>query len=130
MRYPPPGGRTLGSITLTWLHVAVIALAAIGLYVLELLSFMRTAKRQSVQEQNSQARLDAMAAEVAALREQVAALATDLNAVRRSPQTSGQYREAVEMAEQGLDAGAVADNCGISRAEADLIVALYRSRAA
>jgi hypothetical protein len=33
------------------------------------------------------------------------------------------------MAERGLDAEALADNCGISRAEADLIVALYRSRA-
>ena len=56
------------------------------------------------------------------------ALAKELDAIRRGPKSSGQYREAVEMAEQGLEAGAVADSCGISRAEADLIVALYRSR--
>ena len=124
------GGRILGSITLTWVHLVVIALAAVGLYILELVAFLRATRRQAEQEQKTQQRLDAMAAEVASLREQVSGLGADLSAVRRSPQSSGQYREAVEMAEQGLDAAAVADKCGISRAEADLIVALYRSRAA
>ncbi|MCC6531008.1 MAG: DUF2802 domain-containing protein [Burkholderiales bacterium] len=107
-----------------------MALAAIGLYLIELLSFLRATRRQSLQERSAQARLDAMGVELAALREQVAGLSADVEAVRRAPQSSGQYREAVEMAERGLDAAAVADNCGISRAEADLIVALYRSRAA
>ena len=124
------GDALLGSITLTWYQVLVIALAALGLYAIELVSFLRAARRQSQQEQRMQERLDGLTAELGALREQVNALATDLNAVRRAPPSSGQYREAVEMAEQGLDAAAVADNCGISRAEADLIVALYRSRAA
>jgi hypothetical protein len=115
---------------LTWYHVIVIALAALGLYVIELVSFLRASRRQIAYEQRSGERLDALAAELGALREQVATLTADLDAIRRAPQSSGQYREAVEMAEQGLDAAAVADNCGISRAEADLIVALYRSRAA
>jgi len=115
---------------LTWSQVLVIALAALGLYVIELVSFLRAARRQSLQEQRTQERLDALAAELATLREHVNGVATDLNVVRRAPQSSGQYREAVEMAEQGLDAAAVADSCGISRAEADLIVALYRSRTA
>ena len=108
----------------------MIALAAVGLYVLELIAFLRATRRYAAQEQRTQARLEAMAAELASLREQVTGLATDIDTVRRAPRSSGQYREAVEMAEQGLDASAVADNCGISRAEADLIVALYRSRAA
>jgi hypothetical protein len=98
--------------------------------VIELVSFLRASRSQSQHEQRTRERLDALAAEVASLREQLSVVATDLSAVRRAPQSSGQYREAVEMAEQGLDAAAVADRCGISRAEADLIVALYRSRAA
>jgi len=110
--------------------VVVIALAAIGLYVIELVSFLRASRRQTLQERKTQERLEAMAAELATLRETIAGVTADLDAIRRAPQSSGQYREAVEMAEQGLDAAAVADNCGISRAEADLIVALYRSRAA
>jgi hypothetical protein len=120
----------LNTITLTWAQVLVIVLAAIGLYVIELLSFMRAARRQAQQELFARERLDAMAAELTALRERVDALGKALEDIRRGPKTSGQYREAVEMAERGLDAEALADNCGISRAEADLIVALYRSRAA
>jgi len=120
----------LGSVTLTWYQVLVIAAAAIGFYVLELWFFLRAARKQTESEAAGRARLDELGAEIAALREQMAGLSTDMSAVRRAPQSSGQYREAVEMAEQGLDAAAVAENCGISRAEADLIVALYRSRAA
>ncbi len=119
----------LSSVTLTWYQVFVIAAAAVGFYALELWFFLRAARKQAEHEAAGRARLDALGADVAALREQVAGLSADLSAVRRAPQSSGQYREAVEMAEQGRDAAAVADNCGISRAEADLIVALHRSRA-
>lgn len=108
----------------------VIVLAAIGLYVVELISFMRAARRQAQQEARAQARLEAVTAELAGLRERLDTLAATVDGIRRAPQSSGQYREAVEMAERGLDAAAVADNCGISRAEAELIIALYRSRAA
>jgi hypothetical protein len=120
----------LSTITLTWTQVIVVALAAIGVYVVELLAFMRTARRQAQQERITRERLEVMAAELNALRERADAFGAELDAIRRGPKSSGQYREAVEMAEQGHDPAAVADNCGISRAEADLIVALYRSRAA
>ena len=120
----------LSTITLTWPQVLVIALAAIGLYVIELVLFMRATSRQAERERLTSQRLEAMAAELGALQERADALAKELDAIRRGPKSSGQYREAVEMAEQGLEASAVADSCGISRAEADLIVALYRSRSA
>ena len=120
----------LSTITLTWPQVLVVALAAIGLYVIELVLFMRATSRQEERERLTSQRLEAMAAELGALQERADALAKELDAIRRGPKSSGQYREAVEMAEQGLEASAVADSCGISRAEADLIVALYRSRSA
>ena len=118
----------LGTITLTWPQVLVVALAAIGLYVIELVLFMRATSRQAERERLTSQRLETMATELGALQERADALAKELDAIRRGPKSSGQYREAVEMAEQGLEAAAVADSCGISRAEADLIVALYRSR--
>ena len=118
----------LGTITLTWPQVLVVALAAIGLYVIELVLFMRATSRQAERERLTSQRLETMATELRALQERADALAKELDAIRRGPKSSGQYREAVEMAEQGLEAAAVADSCGISRAEADLIVALYRSR--
>ncbi len=123
------GGWILGSLTLSWYQVLVIAAVAVGFYVLELVLFLRVTRRLSVNETAHDRRFETMTAEIAALREENAALAADLASVRRVPQSSGQYREAVEMAEQGLDAADVAENCGISRAEADLVVALHRSRA-
>lgn len=108
----------------------VIVAVAVGFYVLELVLFLRVTRRLNLNESALDQRFEALTAEIAALKEANASLATELAAVRRTPQSSGQYREAVEMAEQGLDAADVAENCGISRAEADLIVALHRSRAA
>ncbi|MCC7079780.1 MAG: DUF2802 domain-containing protein [Burkholderiales bacterium] len=115
---------------MTWSQVAVVALLAIGLYVVELFAFMRATRRQAEQERSARERLDAQGTEIDALRERIDGLETAIDSLRRMPQTSGQYREAVDMAERGADAAAVAESCGISRAEADLIVALYRSRAA
>ena len=89
---------------------------------------MRSASRQTQRELLTNQRLETMETQLGALQERADALAKELESGRRGPKSSGQYREAVEMAEQGLDAAAVADSCGISRAEADLIVALYRSR--
>ncbi len=108
----------------------VIALCAIGLYVLELAAFMRAARRQAAQEKRTRERLEAQEARLADACERLESVEAALEGLRRVPQSSGQYREAVEMAERGAEAGEVADNCGISRAEADLIVALHRSRVA
>jgi hypothetical protein len=119
----------LSTITLTWTQVLIVVLAAIGLYVLELIGFMRAARRHAAQGRHTHERLEAMQADLARMRERVDELGATVESLRRTPQTSGQYREAVEMAERGSDAGAVAESCGISRAEADLIVALHRSRA-
>lgn len=108
----------------------VILAVAVGFYVLELVLFLRAMRRLNGSESVVDQRFEALSAEIAELKEANAGLATELAAVRRTPQSSGQYREAVEMAEQGSDAADVAENCGISRAEADLIVALHRSRTA
>jgi hypothetical protein len=127
---PRSGEFELSAITLTWAQVAVVALLAIGLYVVELLAFVRAARRQGEQERRMRERLEAQTTEIASLRERIDGVEAAIDGLRRAPQSSGQYREAVEMAERGSDAATVADSCGISRAEADLIVALYRSRAA
>ena len=89
---------------------------------------MRAARRQAAHERRLLERLDAQANEIARLGERVERVESALESLRHAPQSSGQYREAVEMAEQGADAAAIAEACRISRAEADLIVALYRSR--
>ncbi len=115
---------------MTWTQLLLVVLAAIGVYLVELVAFMRSARRHAAQERRTHERLEAMQADLAALGEQLDGLGATVESLRRTPQSSGQYREAVEMAERGSDAAAVAENCGISRAEADLILALHRSRPA
>lgn len=91
---------------------------------------MVASRKQAKRDAETRERLTAMDSTLAELRERFDGLAGEIDALRRGPQSSGQYREAVELAQRGAEADVVAERCGISRAEADLIVALYRSQAA
>jgi Protein of unknown function (DUF2802) len=70
--------------------------------------------------------------EVDALRAELAALRADIQrelAVLRAAQTiSPVYGDAMQLAISGYDADRIAERCGIARAEAELVVALARSR--
>lgn len=68
-------------------------------------------------------------AEVRRLRADVAALRQDLDELRseRTPRrVSPLYAEAAALAERGFDARGVAEECGISVAEAELVLAMSR----
>ncbi|MCB1914921.1 MAG: DUF2802 domain-containing protein [Rhodocyclaceae bacterium] len=62
--------------------------------------------------------------ETARLREQVVRLEQALAGVHAAQQVSPQYREAVMLVRQGLEAEAIAERCGISVAEAALVKSL------
>jgi hypothetical protein len=68
-----------------------------------------------------------MSLEISELRKQVAHLESEVEKLRAagSP-ASSPYNQAILMARQGAPAAEVASTCGISRGEAELIVALYR----
>lgn len=70
--------------------------------------------------------------EVDALRGELAALRRELQAEiaqRRAPQAvSPLYNDAMQMATAGHNAATIAEHCGISRAEADLVVALVNGQ--
>jgi hypothetical protein len=64
---------------------------------------------------------------VGELRKQLARLQGELDKLRSAPAGSvSPYNLAIQMARQGANANDVASGCGISRGEAELIVALYR----
>ena len=82
---------------------------------------------------------DSLADEVALLRDEVDILRAELAALRedmqlelghlRAAQTvSPIYGDAMQMATSGYDASAIAERCGIARAEAELVIALARSQ--
>lgn len=84
-------------------------------------------------------RLKAAEAEIANLREQVSVLRGELAALREdvrlkvervqaSHNVAPIYGDAMQMAVAGYDAAAIAERCGVARAEAELVVALIRNR--
>lgn len=91
-------------------------------------------------ENPGQVLLDALQQEVYQLRCEVDELRAEVLAAREdirhqlaqsadaAPAPTPQYADAMQMAGQGHDATAIAHHCRISRAEADLVVALARNR--
>lgn len=70
--------------------------------------------------------------EVDAIRGELAALRGDMHqelaSLRASQTVSPIYGDAMQLAVSGYDAAAIAERCGIARAEADLVVALAKSQ--
>src|SRR5262245_16759655 len=66
--------------------------------------------------------------EIAELRRQVARLQGEVDKLRAAPPQPAvsPYTQAIQMARRGAGASEVASGCGISRGEAELIVALHR----
>jgi len=69
--------------------------------------------------------VDVMRGELAALRED---MLHEMAHLRAAQTVSPIYGDAVQMAAAGYDAAAIAERCGIARAEAELVVALARSQ--
>ncbi len=64
--------------------------------------------------------------EVRQLREEVSSLRAELEEMKAASRVSPQYADAMALAQRGLTAQDVADRCGISLAEAELVWALAR----
>lgn len=69
--------------------------------------------------------VDALRGEVAALRDE---LSQQLGQIKATQMVSPLYNDAMQMAQIGHDASIISERCGISRAEAELVVALVKSQ--
>lgn len=67
-------------------------------------------------------------AELQQLRSEVAALKEELKLIKAARRVSPQYNEAMMLAQRGMDAQSIADHCGISVGEAELVLALSRNK--
>lgn len=68
----------------------------------------------------------AIEAELRELRAELAALRTDLDQLKAARRAAPQYEEALALASRGADPHSIAQHCGISVAEAELLQALSR----
>lgn len=83
--------------------------------------------------------IEALERELGQLRKEVGGLRAEMQLLREAHRrelahsqvaqnASPLYNDAMQMAMQGIDAASIAQHCGISRAEAELVVALVRNR--
>lgn len=69
-----------------------------------------------------------MEAELAELRRELSALKEEVSLLKAARNVSPQYGEAVALAQQGMTAQQIAERCGISVAEAEMVCALSRAK--
>jgi hypothetical protein len=122
------------AFVVTWRELLIVAVAVLGIHVAELLLLLRWSGRSGARlgrhgaSASTEPRaLDMVTREVGELRKQVARLQGEVDRLQAAPAPSvSPYNLAIQMARQGSNASDVASGCGISRGEAELIVALYR----
>ncbi|MFN3397007.1 MAG: DUF2802 domain-containing protein [Sulfurimicrobium sp.] len=127
------------SLVITWRELLIVVAVVLAVYVAEMLLLLRSRRegqRWKADPAALQPRFEALENEIEQLREQLLHFREQLDQLKAaSPQQanaspSSPYSQAIHLARQGADASEVATNCGISRGEAELIVAMHRSKGA
>lgn len=121
----------MDAIVITWRELLIAVILASLVYLLEAAVFSRRRRARTPSELAE----DAATAELVRLREELATLRQRLDAVESRlattasppPEEDTPYGRAVRLAREGVTAQALASRCGISRAEAELIIALNRA---
>lgn len=129
----------MNAIVVTWRELLVAGAVVLGIYVAEWLMFLRTSKRSrdkagvtpAVQPNDElEQRIAGLESELSQLKRAFVALASQPPRAEEEPSPPASaatpYAQAVELARQGMDAATLSSQCGISRGEAELIIALYR----
>lgn len=128
------------SFVITWRELLIVVAVVLAIYVAEMLLLLRSnktrepkgARRNGVPDGLATGKFEGIESEIADLRKRIAKLEAAPEQPERPvpPAHPAQtpYSQAIQMAQQGLDASAVAASCGISRGEAELIVAMHRAR--
>jgi hypothetical protein len=120
-----------GAFVVTWKELLIGAILVLAVYIAELLLLMYSSRGRGLRiwQRGAQAReLHELRKELAELRDRLGRLEAAAAPARPAPEEepSTPYSRAFTLAKQGKDVGEVAASCGISRAEAELIVAMQR----
>lgn len=128
----------MDSLVITWRELLIVVAVVLAVYVAEMLLLMRSrrgGKREKPDTSEWQPRFEALESEIEQLREQLMGFREQLDRLKSLPppqagaqQPSSPYTKAIMLAQQGAEVNEVAANCGISRGEAELIVAMHRPK--
>jgi hypothetical protein len=119
-----------GTIVITWRELLLFIAVVLAIYIAEMLLMLRVSGGlrkprwlDLIHEKRAEAELRR---ELEALRERVEKLEARLPLPEESDGADTPYNRAILLARQGADASQLVEQCGISRGEADLIVAMQR----
>lgn len=128
-------------IVITWRELLIAVIAVLAVYAAELLLLLRFGRQPRLPfrtrvrpDPSSQPyALGNLREEVTELRRTVATLRAELESLQKrapssAPSAPTPYAQAIQLAREGGDAVALARDFGISRGEAELIVALHSTR--
>lgn len=125
------------SFVITWRELLIGALLVLVVYIAEMLLLMRSPKPLGLRIWQRGAEAQAIAQnrevqylelELTQLQDQVRHLQSEIDQMKTQQAAATPYSNAIQMAEQGLNVSDVASRCGISRGEAELIVAMHHSQ--
>ena len=122
------------AIVVTGRELLIVIIAVLAIHVGEFLLLLRwfgtpgtRPWKRGAKVRAEPGAIEELTHEVAELRKRVARLQGEVERLQATPAPSvSPYNLAIQMARQGASASDVASGCGISRGEAELIVALYR----
>lgn len=120
-----------GSFVITWKELLLFGIIVLAVYIAELLLLMGSGKSLGLRfwrRREERQDLAAIKTQLAALEARLAKLEAGNNSTEDMEIVSTPYGKAFTLAKQGMDVAQVALTCGISRAEAELIVAMQHNR--
>ena len=120
-----------GSFVITWKELLLFGIIVLAVYIAELLLLMGSGKSLGLRfwrRREERQDLAAIKTQLAALEARLAKLEAAGSSAEDMEIVSTPYGKAFTLAKQGMDVAQVALSCGISRAEAELIVAMQHNR--
>jgi hypothetical protein len=119
----------LEGIVVTWRELLFGALLVLGIYIAEVLLLTRFGKGRGAghRDETQEREIQALELDITRLHERLNQLQGDVEQLKSERENAARpYNDAVKMAEGGVDADKLAASCGISRGEAELIIAVNR----
>jgi uncharacterized protein YlxW (UPF0749 family) len=119
----------LENIVITWRELLVGVILILAVYAAEVLLLTRSGKgrapRRDDEARNRE--MQSLELEISRLHERLEKLQADVEQLKVGQASAARpYSEAVKMAEGGVDVDQLSASCGISRGEAELIIAVNR----